>query len=527
LWTTDASDTEYKNQKYSYVLLPTGVSVPAETDKLGTDNKYVYVVGKDQGMLVLPQTTVNTNNDAEIKGAEVSTDFYVEVTYRLSNIQKTVRAAFTDINKLAQGLTFEMGRQYALTLEFSDTAVEFDISVEGWEDDTPAYAATTVVFDENKPEGVTGALTEPVYASNSGFIYGQDLPSLTPDIAPSLAGWFFLGYYDAPEGGTQYYKADLNSVDGVTWDKAGPSCILYAHWTDHLWSRSNIYFAPDEPDGVVGSLTFFEDDSSKFGYQGLYFKWGSLIGVAAGSNYDTFTGETYLYIPALGTGKYYKVRASEVSEDYNTGTTQDMTDAVLALRDFIGSDLGANWSLIPHVKDGSDPDQIANTGNGRTDDQLTVKSTATGLYQYYKGDICKFLSDKNGSNGSGLTRTWVMPKSEVWKGEYYALPYINLSDWSYDWQLGSLINTTPDGTDGSDVYLTYITTTDEKVIFPAAGYRNGGSLLDVGLGGYYWGSSVYYASYAYSLFFYSGSVCPSNHDIARSSGFPVRCVQEL
>jgi hypothetical protein len=37
-----------------------------------------------------------------------------------------------------------MGRQYALTLGFEDTDINFDIKVEAWDDNTeePAYAAT-------------------------------------------------------------------------------------------------------------------------------------------------------------------------------------------------------------------------------------------------------------------------------------------------------------------------------------------------------------------------------------------------
>jgi hypothetical protein len=64
------------------------------------------------------------------------------------------------------------------------------------------------------------------------------------------------------------------------------------------------------------------------------------------------------------------------------------------------------------------------------------------------------------------------------------------------------------------------------VIFPAAGYRDGGS-LNVGYSVYYWSSSVSTASDAYDLGFSSGNVAPGNYGYSRSNGFPVRCVQEL
>jgi hypothetical protein len=543
LWERTDRESE-KLTSYPYVLLPTGVSVPA-----GTEDNPVYVVGKDQGMLVLPQTTVNSNNDAEIDDTEVSTDFYVEVTYRLSNIQRTVRAAFTDINKLAQGLTFEMGRQYALTLGFSDAAVEFDISVEPWEaDEQLANAATTVVFNGNKPSGALGAVSH-IHDTNSGFIYGKALPALyydkasnpDPDTdAPTLAGYVFQGYFDAREGGTPYYDASLTpqkvfDTDGddepdAVWDKAGPSSTLYAQWEEEVWGKSNIYFAPDEPDGNIGSLTFSENDPSKSGLQGLYFKWGSLIGVAAGGSnesYDnTIDSGTYLYIPNVVTGKYYKVRSGLVSKDYSAGTTQEMNEAVRAYAD---KQTDGTWDKIPYVTDVALGGSIE---SGRGKAPLTEKSGAA-TYDKYMGDICKFLSEKKATNDSRLKRNWVMPKSEVWSGENRYVrsywPYSHPSGWSYDWVSGYLDNTTPDGRDKSTACLTYtLAANGETVTFPAAGCRyeaSGNVQHSLGNFGYYWSSSVD-SSIAYSLFFSaSGDMYPAN--LADWNAMSLRCVRDL
>jgi hypothetical protein len=499
-------------------------------------------------MLVLPQTTVNTNNDAEIEEpTEAATDFYVEVTYRLSNIQRTVRAAFTDINKLPQtdekeGLTFEMGRQYALTLAFEDTDIKFNIDVEGWEaDEQLAYAATTVVFNANKPaEASDSDAVDHIHDPNSGFIYGQPLPALYYDKAsdpdttpPSLTKWYFLGYFDSPEGGTQYYKADLDPVYGITWDKVGPSCTLYAHWTDHLFGRSNIYFQPDAGETEIGSLTFSEDDSSKSGYQGLYFKWGSLIGVSATG---AFPGGAYLYIPAVkpgvNTGKYYKVQVVDVVGDYSAGTS-DMNTAVQAYASIYPS--VTNWTdHIPSATDG-DLGVGSEVHTHRELSPLTDASEQT-LYEKYKGDICKFLSDNK--EASKLTRSWVMPKSEVWKGPAYGGSYSDVNsslsaiNFRYEpgqsWSgSGSFSGTDENGTNvTADALMTYTLATNEEVIFPAAGYRYGGQLLGVGYYGYYWSSSVYDASDAYNLYFLSGGVGPDGGD-GRTNGFPVRCVQEF
>jgi hypothetical protein len=546
LWNSDGYD---QNKSYEYVLLKTGVSVPA-----GTEDP-VDVVGKDQGMLVLPQTTKNADGDAEPTGD----DFYVEVIYSISNVrEKKVRAAFTDLNgKPDTGLTFEMGRQYALTLEFTDAAVEFDISVESWEaDEQPASAATTVVFDGNKPAKASASdAVEHLHDTNSGFIYGQDLPALyygyptgenpAPDTdAPTLAGYVFLGYYDARDGGTQYFGADADgklivaddngTFVGGTWDKIGPSCTLYAHWEEYypLIAQSNIYFQPDDPsdpDCSVGSLTFFEKGATleQQGYQGLYFKWGSLIGVAAGPN-GSFTGATYLYIPYISTGKYYKVKVSEVTSGYENGSNSDMTAAVGAFRSVIGSDMSSggstDWYKIPYVTSGTTADRSFNYLAS-----VTVHTPAD-----YQGDICKFLSDTKVTNGSGLTRTWVMPKSEIWGGKAntgYTFDGGSVTvegAWLYTWTDYGTANTTADGAGGTLNYLTFtIKATNESATFPASGFRIGGdgALDGVGYYGICWGSSVSGASSAYDLVFYSSGVDPAYGDDDRAYGPSVRCVQ--
>jgi hypothetical protein len=540
LWTDKKELTSY-----SYVL-PSGVSVPARTEK----EESVDVVGKEQGMMVLPQTTVNTGNDAIVNNPDATDgtgDFFVEVTYSISNIKdKIARAAFNDLNGKDGGLTFEMGRQYALTLEFSDKAVEFDITVEPWgtEEPTPAYAATTVVFKDNKPEGVTDDV-EHIHNTNSGFIYGKALPSLyfgsnpdPDDTAPSLASladWFFLGYYDAPEGGTKYYNANLTPAV-ATWDKIGPSCTLYAQWTDHLWSRSNIYFKPDDGKEFVGSLTFSEDDSSKSGYQGLYFKWGSLIGVAAAEtngDLNVFKEDTYLYIPDLISGKYYKVKVKDVKADSFVEAARMLYFYLFGLNPSVAwyGD-GSDWVKIPYAASGN-----VDASYTRDNHSLTDKSTASDFYPKYMGDICKFLSDKKGYNNSGLKKNWVMPTSDKWKGDGYYHGYTYTPDGTmYKKTIESWSGTKAfifpsevadvDGTGYNDTALmTYILASDEIVTFPAAGCRGGGRLYDVGKYGYYWSSSIYGSDQADRLTFYANEVRPYSF-FCLPLGSSVRCVRE-
>jgi hypothetical protein len=123
LWTPSGT----QNDSYEYVLPASGVAVPAST------SSRVFIVSKEQGMMVLPQTTVSTNP------VDYTTDFYLEVKYKLSNIEETVEIPFKDLyNITGKGLTFEFGRQYALNINFENKSITFTVTVENWE--TPEIA---------------------------------------------------------------------------------------------------------------------------------------------------------------------------------------------------------------------------------------------------------------------------------------------------------------------------------------------------------------------------------------------------
>ncbi|MDR1344287.1 MAG: fimbrillin family protein [Tannerellaceae bacterium] len=115
--------TEKPDGKLSWALAKTGAVIPAT-------QVIEQVTADDQAMLVMPQTTKNENNDAVATGD----DFYLEVTYTVQNYgSNTVCSAFRDVNGLDGGLTFEMGRQYALTITFTADEVTFNVSVDGWD----------------------------------------------------------------------------------------------------------------------------------------------------------------------------------------------------------------------------------------------------------------------------------------------------------------------------------------------------------------------------------------------------------
>ena len=89
----------------------------------------------------------------------------------------------------------------------------------------------------------------------------------------------------------------------------------------------------------------------------------------------------------------------------------------------------------------------------------------------------------------------------------------------------------PDGlsfTSGNSAWTNSYTTAqwalmeeNGAVFLPAAGYRSGTSVINVGTNGRYWSSSYYNSDRAYNVFFDSGNVDPRHYN-NRYNGYPVR-----
>ena len=92
-----------------------------------------------------------------------------------------------------------------------------------------------------------------------------------------------------------------------------------------------------------------------------------------------------------------------------------------------------------------------------------------------------------------------------------------------------------DGTDDWQTYQSnfghnFWTSSSKTAIinFPASGYRiiGDGSLINVGVNGFYWSAVPYGADHGCTLFFFLGYVGPVSHSNGRSFGFAVRPVSE-
>jgi hypothetical protein len=76
-----------------------------------------------------------------------------------------------------------------------------------------------------------GAATGGIHTDNLGTVtaaYGSEMPDLTDINIPSRDGYIFAGYFDAMEGGVQYYTS--SGVSARKWNKTANEVVLYAQW---------------------------------------------------------------------------------------------------------------------------------------------------------------------------------------------------------------------------------------------------------------------------------------------------------
>ncbi|GHV05596.1 hypothetical protein FACS189416_5420 [Bacteroidia bacterium] len=239
------------------------------------------------------------------------------------------------------------------------------------------------------------------------------------------------------------------------------------------WAGSNIYW-----DDIKKTLTFADsDDKSKEQYQGVFFKWGSLVGIPP-------SGPLTAYVPDI----------TAIDGSWSDGTP-------------------ISWGGILYIN--TDPGASA---YGVGSSYLANVTDATNIAAL-KGDICVYLT-KTGAAPKG--KRWRMPTADEFKatiqGEYQRIPETG--------GFGAIGNTNADGT---TAFLSgYTKVTSNQPYFPASGHRSSlnGALYNIGFEGYYWSSSPLDASLSYSMHFLGSGGVDSGTAITRVAACPVRCVVE-
>jgi hypothetical protein len=283
----------------------------------------------------------------------------------------------------------------------------------------------------------------------------------------------------------------------------GQSYTLTDDVKETIFAGSNIYW-----DNDAQILTFADRGiTDKQDYQGVFFKWGSLIGVSGakyGSSgaYNLFSTTTPIFVPDV--------------VSHTSWSIGPITSYTLG-----GAGAADTWEEIPFV-DVNIP--FVNSVN-----YLVGISNETS-YSAYKGDICRYLSEKHYAPPS---ENWRMPTAdELWMAGDLHQGWSN-SGWT---QVGtSWVTIVSSMTTLADTYGTRTITSGgmyQGQFFPASGWRSSsysdGRLANTvgqegtyktGTGGYSGGSARNRT--VYMLY---NDISPLG-DIAHGAS-PIRCVKD-
>ena len=139
-------------------------------------------------------------------------------------------------------------------------------------------------------------------------------------------------------------------------------------------------------------------------------------------------------------------------------------------------------------------------------------SSATSMTKYNSSDKKTVLEASDDAAQANWGGAWRMPTT----AEFQALGNAVNTAWTADYQ----------GSGVAGFVCTDKTDDTKTLFFPAAGYCNNGSVLNVGDGGLYWSSSLFAGrpQYCLGLYFGAGGVTWDNFNNYRYFGFAVRGV---
>jgi hypothetical protein len=294
------------------------------------------------------------------------------------------------------------------------------------------------------------------------------------------------------KGGVKYEYPNIN-IPTLTSRfriplEAGKSYTLTVDLRTTRWAGSNIYWDGSQltfkPAGYPGVEKY---------YQGLFFKWGSLIGISPVSQFSAST--TPIYFP-----------------DSPTPTT--------------GSAKG--WSLFGGIS-------YLNMLTGGSRGALDVYNN--GNFANYTGDICKYLSE----NGDVPAGNWRMPTSNEFGDVGGASD--KLFYWEGNTPLASTIDWYKGTNDAGSNYAQFNAFSGNEygtgifnyasgagyafyqgATFPASGYMDGNVWTPGTFGYYHSNSGSSMNGFVYFMRFYATVVQPAYVN-SGNAGTPIRCIK--
>jgi hypothetical protein len=254
------------------------------------------------------------------------------------------------------------------------------------------------------------------------------------------------------------------------------------------WAGSNVYWDDDSK-----CLTFKEAGhvGEENYYQGVYFRWGSLVGISPVGAFDTGENDpdagTILYV--YHNGQWEKTTVAEACDNGYSG--------------FLSTNV--SWTGIPYVSTGMGSYTANNLGGSFVDNT---------------GDICRFLDPGY--------RLPVASEFAATAGAYTWGTDTDALLWYKGGSFSSVVSGNEFGQHLFDPGSGAGCATNYGSAFPAAGCRKSGDgeLENVGTHGYYRSSSANYntTNGAYSFYYRTADLTVDNS--ARQYGFTVRCLTD-
>lgn len=282
----------------------------------------------------------------------------------------------------------------------------------------------------------------------------------------------------------------------------GKSYTLRISFKKLSWARSNIYW-----DG--NRLTFVPagSDTSKEGYLGVLFKWGSLVGIEPGaSNGNGFSTTTQgVYEPTYNSTPTSSTWAKNASHSYTTAGWP-----------VIASGVAENGAInIPYF-DGS---AAFNTSENSLSGNYAIQAAQNTPERYAarRGDICQYI---------GATTT-----DNSLKG--YRLPtasefgQVDDNPWNKDgWVSSNSASGNSGSFEGQGNVRFRAQNTIMDVVLPATGCRwaPGGVMYSLFDGGHYWTGSADGSLKAYYTSF-SAMHLSISYSQSRDFAFSIRCIK--
>jgi hypothetical protein len=299
----------------------------------------------------------------------------------------------------------------------------------------------------------------------------------------------------------------------------GKNYVLEMIVAESRWAYSNIYWqaVADVNDArYPGYLTFDVTDQGHQGYQGVFFRWGSLVGVspAQRGGSDSYSTATPVYIPTY----------------VNGGTSTWSTPAT-----------SPSWASIPYLDSSYDATPYGTDNTYASD----AARNTPAMYAAKRGDICQYLGKTDAAlNGFRLPKrdefwaevrqVWntITPTTDGWlmgDGSFTSANNAGYADGRADFlatQTGIGYNPTQP-TNGVGMKLGAGINLVTGAVLPAGGFRNS-NLNFVNERGFHWSCSALSEVRGWELFFNAEGVGNlSTPGIDRSSAAPVRCMRKL